>query len=396
LTTLLIAIGVLVLAVWVWRYRMITGTLREDPFLRARAEASPSRLIGTPTISVLIPARNEAGNIPRALDALLAQNYPAFEVIVTDDRSEDDTPHIVRSFLAKDRRLRLLESRELPEGWTGKSYALWQAAREARGEILLFHDADVALDPGALSVITSYFVENRLDMLSLILRLDSRSFWEKSLRVLAGSVLLFRFPLSEVNDPKSPRAFANGQLIMMRSEVYRAVGGHRRVKSILLEDIALAGLVKHEGHRLGLAYGFDVAAARMYSSLGDFWKGWTRIFYSALRGSPARLLAAALLLTVFSLSPYIALIFAAVLLAAQGVSPAPLALLFLAAAEIALLLRLMVKLHRMSRCESAYALLHLPASVILLGILLSAMSKRFSQNGIEWKGVRYDTRRNLH
>jgi len=347
-------------------------------------------------MSILIPARNEADNISRALDVLLTQDYPSFEVIVADDRSEDETASVVRSFLGKDPRVRLVEIRELPEGWTGKNHALSEAAKVARGDLLLFHDADVALDPGALSVVTSYFLENRLDMLSLILRLDSRSFWEKVLRVLAGSVLLFRFPLRLVNDPKSPRAFANGQLILMRSQVYRAVGGHERVKSILLEDIALARLVKGEGHRLGLAYGFDLAAARMYSSLGEFWKGWTRIFYSALRGSPARLLAATLLLAVFSLSPYFALIFAGVVLAAEGVSTPPLALLALAGAEIAVILWLMARLHRMSRCESAYVLLHLPAVVILLGILLWAASKRLSPTGIEWKGVRYDTRRRLH
>jgi len=344
-------------------------------------------------ISVLIPARNEAGNLSRALDALLVQDYPAFEVIVADDRSGDDTASVARSFAARDSRVRLVEIRELPEGWTGKSHALLEAVAEARGDVLLFHDADVALDPGALSVVTAYFLSNRLDMLSLILRLDSRSFWEKTLRVLAGSVLLFRFPLIEVNDPDSSRAFANGQFILMRSEVYRAVGGHERVKSVLLEDIALARVVKEEGHRLGLAYGFDVAAARMYSSLADFVRGWTRIFYSALGGSPARLLAAVLLLSVFSLSPYVTLIYAAALVAAGEVSPAPVALLVLAAAEVAAVLWLMVRLHRMSRCERAYALLHPAAVVVLLGILLWAASRRFSPTGIEWKGVRYPTRR---
>ena len=386
-------LGLVVLAAWVRRHGQVTRALREEPFLRAGTGTPPPRAAATPMISVLIPARNEAGNLSRALDALLVQDYPAFEVIVADDRSGDDTASVARSFAARDSRVRLVEIRELPEGWTGKSHALLEAVAEARGDVLLFHDADVALDPGALSVVTAYFLSNRLDMLSLILRLDSRSFWEKTLRVLAGSVLLFRFPLIEVNDPDSSRAFANGQFILMRSEVYRAVGGHERVKSVLLEDIALARVVKEEGHRLGLAYGFDVAAARMYSSLADFVRGWTRIFYSALGGSPARLLAAVLLLSVFSLSPYVTLIYAAALVAAGEVSPAPVALLVLAAAEVAAVLWLMVRLHRMSRCERAYALLHPAAVVVLLGILLWAASRRFSPTGIEWKGVRYPTRR---
>jgi len=365
-------------------------TLREDPFLVVDPAAARSE--PAPLISVLIPARNESVNIRRTLDALLLQNYPAFEVVVADDRSDDDTPRILREFAAKDRRLRLVEIRELPEGWTGKSHALQQAAAVARGDLFLFLDADVALDPGALSVLASHFLAGGFDMFSLVLRLDSRSFWEKALRVLAGTVLLFRFPLHRVNDPGSPHAFANGQLILMRADVYRAVGGHERVRSVLLEDIALARLVKGQGRRLGLAYGFDVAAARMYSSLRDFARGWTRIFFSAMDRSPARLLAVALWVGVVNLFPYFALIFSGVVLATRGVSAAPLALLLLAVAEIALILRLMTRLHRVSRCESAYAFLHLPATVILLAVLLCAASKRFSPAGIEWKGVRYDTR----
>jgi chlorobactene glucosyltransferase len=390
LTTLFIVVGLLVLAVWIGRHRQVARTLREEPSLAADPAAPPPS--PAPLVSVLIPARNESANISRALGALLSQNYPAFEVIVADDRSDDDTPRILRDFAAKDPRLRLVEIRELPGGWTGKNHALRQAAAVARGDLLLFLDADVALDPGALSVITSYFLAKRLDMFSLILRLDSRSFWEKALRVLAGTVLLFRFPLRRVNDPGSSSAFANGQLIMMRSTVYRAVGGHERVKSVLLEDIALARLVKSEGHRLGLAYGFNVAAARMYSSLGDFARGWTRIFYSALDQSPARLLAVALFVSVFNLFPYFALIFSGVVLATRGVTAPPLALLGVALAQIALVLRIMVRLHRVSRCEIAYALLHLPATVILLAVLLRAASRRFSPAGIKWKGVRYDTR----
>lgn len=391
MTTAFIVLVSLVFATWALRHFALTRALREDPALRARADATPPA--EPPLVSVLIPCRNEAHNITRALEALLAQEYPRLEVIVADDRSTDDTAHIIRTFAERDARVRLLECRELPDGWTGKNHALWLASKEARGEVLLFLDADVTLDAGALAVMTSYFVENRLDMLSMLLRVKSHSFWEKTLRVLVGSMLMIRFPPKKVNDPKSPRAFANGQIIMMRTETYRRVGGHETVKSILLEDVALARVVKGASHRLRIAYGFDMAEVRMYSSLREIWSGWSRIFYSAFQGSVPRLLIGVLLLAVFSLSPYAALFYAAALLSAGGAGPAISVLLLLSIAGIGTMMSVMVRVHLMSRCEPGYVALHLPAAVIALFILFSAISRRFSARGIVWKDTRYDLRR---
>ena len=311
----------LVLATWCWRHVMLTRSLRDDPHLRADVGTGPRRDL--PMVSVLIPARNESVNIARALDAVLSQSYDKFEVIVVDDRSEDDTREVVRDVARCDTRVRLVTCDELPDGWTGKNHALHLAAAEARGELLLFLYADVALDPGAMLVLVSYLREHRVDMLSLLLRLDSRSFWEKSIRVLLGSMLMLRFPLGAVNDPSSDAAFANGQLILIRREIYDDVGGHESMRSVLLEDIALARRVKEKRHHLCAAYGFDMAAARMYASLGDIWRGWRRIFYSAFEGRPEKLFIGVLLLVVFTLTPYFALIAAVAILAAGGPVAAP-------------------------------------------------------------------------
>ena len=394
LTTIAIVILSLVLLMWVWRHRLMTRTLRDDPHIRADANAPIPE--NPPFVSVVIPARNEASNIRRTLDAVLSQHYPNFEVIVADDRSEDETRNVVRDAAAADVRVRLFEVTELPEGWAGKNHALWQASQEARGELLLFLDADVALDAGALAVLVSHLLQNRVDMLSTFLRLDSHSFWEKSIRVLLGSMLLVRYPLEKVNDPTSKKAFANGQLIMIRSDVYREIGGHERVKSILLEDVALAGEVKLHGHRLSVGYGFDLAAARMYSSLADICRGWSRIYYSGFGGSLRRVLFGMVLLLVFTLFPYVCLITAAAMLLAGGAATGPLVLLLLSVVEIAAMQGLMVRMHRLSRCEPGYVAMHFPAALVALGILLSAVFRRFSSKGIVWKGTRYDTRRNRH
>ena len=387
MTTVLIVVLSIIFALWAVRTVDYLRTRRNDPFLRADAGAPPPN--PAPVISVLIPARNEAANIRRALDALLSQNYPAFEVIVADDRSEDETPRILREFAATDPRVRLLEFHDLPAGWTGKNHVLWESARHARGEILLFLDADVTLDPGALSVLTAYFLEHRLDMLTPLVRGDAGSFWEQVLAPMSMTALLLRFPLAKVNDPKSPVAFAAGQVLMIRADVYRAVGGHRSVRPFLLEDVALARLVKRRSYRLHLAYGFDMAATRMFSSLGEFYRGWTRIFYCALQGSIRRLFGGALFLVIFSLIPYATLAFAGVRLAAYGGDTRAVVLLVMSLVQIAVMMSMMSMLARMGRGTPLYVVMHLPAGLIVTAIFLSAIAVRFSKN-ITWKGRCYD------
>jgi cellulose synthase/poly-beta-1,6-N-acetylglucosamine synthase-like glycosyltransferase len=206
-------------------------------------------------------------------------------------------------------------------------------------------------------------------------------------------MLLLRHPLRKVNDPDETDAFANGQLIMMRADVYREVGGHESVRSVLLEDIALARRVKEAGRRLRVAYGFDLAASRMYASFGALWRGWSRIFYSALRASLPRMMVSVLLLAVFTVLPYAALLYALVALAVGAADAASLVVLaVISAAAVVVMKALMVRLHRMTRCESIYVALHFPASLFALAVLVNAMARRFSSRGIEWKDTRYDTR----
>jgi cellulose synthase/poly-beta-1,6-N-acetylglucosamine synthase-like glycosyltransferase len=387
-TTFLLILGAFVLAIWTSRHYALHRAYRDEPFVRADASAGPPE--PAPRISVLIPARNEARNIRRCLDALLAQNYPHFEVIVIDDRSGDETVRIVREVGEKNPRVRLLISEPLPDGWTGKNHALHQASRAASGELLLFLDADVALDPGALVAMVRRMTDDNVDMLSMLIRLDSRNFWEKAVRVLAGAILTVRYPFRKVNDPKLPHAFANGQIIMVRTDVYRELGGHERVRAILLEDVALAHLVKESGRRLMVAYGFDAAAARMYSSFGELWRGWSRIYYSGFRGSVPKLLLHTLALVVFSLSPYVSLAWAAALLATGRTGPAAQALLALAALEVLVMDWLMVRLHRVSRCEGRYAALNWLAVLVCLGIMISAIRRCFTSGVIVWRDTSYD------
>ncbi len=391
MTTALIIVGALVLIVWASRFFAFYRERRTAPFVVAVSGAKPPE--PAPFVSILVPVRNESRNVARCLDSILSQDYPGFEVLVVDDRSDDDTAAIVRDYAGRDARVRFIESETLPEGWTGKNYALHRAAREAKGDVLVFLDADVALDPGALTALVRRLVDDRADLLSLFLRLDSTSFWEKTVRVLAGAILTVRYPVRRVNDPRRPEAFANGQILIFRAEAYRAIGGHEAVREALLEDVAFAHHVKESGRRLVVGYGFDAAAVRMYPTFSDIWRGWTRIYYSGYRAEPARLGLSAVALAIFSLLPYATLLWTAAEVA-MGPAPAATWVLFaLSAAELAVMLALMAKLHTLSRSGAGWTLFNLPAGLLCFALLWAAMLRCFMPGTIVWKETRYDADR---
>ncbi len=238
-----------------------------------------------PLISFCIPARNEENNIRTCIEALLAQTYPNFEVVVLDDRSTDATPSILKE-LAADRRIRVIQGAELPEGWAGKPHALVQAAAAARGGWLCFVDADTFLAPEALSACYQKAVETKADMFTMLTRQITGTFWEKVVMPMVMTSLSVGFPPREVNDPQRRIAVANGQFILIKRSVYEALGGHERIKDRIVEDKALAELVKWNGYRLVLADGREVARTRMYTSFPQMWEGWTKNIYLGLRDQP--------------------------------------------------------------------------------------------------------------
>jgi chlorobactene glucosyltransferase len=242
-----------------------------------------------PFISLCIPARNEEHNIRACVEAALAQDYPAYEVIVLDDRSDDSTPQILAELSRRDPRLRVIHGAELPPGWAGKPHALHQAAAAARGEWLCFVDADTFLAPQALSSTYTKAISTSADLFTIMTEQILGSFWEKVIMPLVMTALSVGFSPRRVNDPRRRDAIANGQFILIRRSVYEAVGGHARLKDQIVEDKALAEQVKWNGYRLVLADGRAVAQTRMYTSLPQMWEGWTKNIYLGLREQPALL-----------------------------------------------------------------------------------------------------------
>ena len=235
-----------------------------------------------PLISVCVPARNEERNIRACVEAILAGDYPTFEVIVLEDRSTDGTPEVLRQLEAHDDRLRVIHGADLPQGWAGKPHALSQASAAARGEWLCFVDADTFLSSNTLSACYAKATETKADMFTIMTFQILGSFWEKVVMPIVMTALSVGFSPSKVNDPNSKDAIANGQFILIKRSVYDAIGGHERVKDQIVEDKAIAEQVKWNGYRLVVANGFSVARTRMYTSLTEMWEGWTKNIYLGL------------------------------------------------------------------------------------------------------------------
>jgi len=235
-------------------------------------------------VSVIVPARNEETCLGACLESLVAQTGVPFEIIVVDDHSTDRTREIAQSFPG----VRVIEAGPLPEGWTGKNNAVTAGAGEARGQWLLFTDADTQHLPGSLARALAEAKAREVDLLSYSPEQMVESFWEKAVMPVIFAELASAYRPSEVSDPKSSAAAANGQYVLIKRVTYDAIGGHAAIASSFLEDVALALAVKQSGKRIFFRYGGDQVRTRMYRSFDQLREGWTKNL-ALLFPSPGRL-----------------------------------------------------------------------------------------------------------
>lgn len=170
----------------------------------------------------------------------------------------------------------LISAPPLPDNWTGKNNAMSAGAKIAKGKWLLFTDADTVHKPGSLARAVAEAEEHSADLLSYSPEQEARTFWEKAVMPVIFAELAGTYPPQAVNDPASPIAAANGQYLMISREAYDAVGGHTTIANNLLEDVAMARLIKSSGRKIFFRYGCDAVRTRMYRSLTQMKEGWTK------------------------------------------------------------------------------------------------------------------------
>ncbi len=338
-----------------------------------------------PRVSICIPARNEARNIGPCVEAALASRWSRLEVVVVDDRSEDDTGRVAREAGAGDPRLRVVGGTEPPAGWAGKAWACARAAGESHGDLLLFVDADVRLDPDAVRAVVAAAQQDEAALVSVFGTWDLVSFWERALIPTVGWLIRGAVELDRVNDPVQPDAFANGQLILVEREAYDFVGGHGAIKDRVLDDVGLAQAFKRRGLRISLRPAPWAFRVRLYTSLSEIVAGYGKNLYEGMGRKPAVGLGAVLFILVGTLLPFLALFggLAGRLVAGWAVPTAP----WLGWLALVCLLQVAFRyrIERFDARSGGIAWVHPLANVLLVGIVLRSMLRVESS----WKGRRF-------
>jgi len=335
-----------------------------------------------PELTIIVPARNEARQIEQCVRSLLGQDYPNVEVIVVDDRSQDDTAAIVARIAAEDPRLQLIGGEPLPDGWVGKPWALHQGAQQARGEWLLFTDADTIHEPNAATAAIVHAQSHNLDVLSV---LTEQLMVTPAERMLLPSILwTIAFSigsLAAINDPASESALFNGQYILMPRSVYHAIGGHEAVRNEIAEDLELARLFKRDGRfRTALVGANGLVRVRMYRSLREIWEGFVKNFWVGARDQ--RTLAAIGITLLTCISPVTPLALIAVLaLHAWGAAIA------LGLAMCATIAGAGPGMYRLGLGVTSS--LYLPVGIAFVVAIFITSVVRRERGGVTWRGRRY-------
>ncbi len=310
--------------------------LRPLPPRRPHAGEDAS-LSGSPRVSVIIPARDEERNIEACVTSLLAQDYDNFEVIVVDDGSTDATPTILARLARTpegQRRLRVARLEELPPGWAGKPHALHAGTQIASGEWLLFTDADTRHMPTALRSAVTRALSEGADLFTIGTTQELPDFWNRTLMPIAYMGISAQYPPALVNNPRIPIAIANGQYLLIQRAMYERVGGYDtdELRASVVDDLALARVVKRSGGRLRFVDGRGLVSVRMYHSLREHVNGWGKNAAAGSRGGAWLFPIFIVGLPVVTVWPFVALALGLLrrkpALAASGATPVAAALAY--------------------------------------------------------------------
>jgi glycosyltransferase involved in cell wall biosynthesis len=263
-----------IFGVWLYFLTYMTKSFRQSPMLESFDRTSVSRF---PKVSVILPARNEGRYIARCLDSLLGQDYPNFEIIAINDSSTDGTGEIMKAYAANDLRVMHIDASPKPEGWTGKNWACYQGFLRARGELLIFTDADSKHLPSTMSLAVGHLMSENLEALTAVPRLICNDFWTKMTLPVLATFLHTRFSPIRVNDPNTKTGYFFGSFFIITRSTYEAIGTHEGVKEELVEDGALGGKVKASKFRMKMVRGESHIDAVWARDLPTLWQGLRRL-----------------------------------------------------------------------------------------------------------------------
>jgi uncharacterized membrane protein (UPF0136 family) len=343
----------------------------------ALRDMAPDSTPASLRVSIIVAARNEERNIREALHSLLVLDYPDYELIVVDDRSEDSTGLILDEMARGHDRLKVIHVDSLPSGWLGKTHALWIGSRRATGELLLFTDADIVMEPTVIGRAVAFMKRNRLDHLAAT---PSMRMPTTFLGMFGAAFIIFFSLFSrpwKVRDPESRCHIGIGAFNLVRTEAYRQVGGHETIRLRPDDDIKLGKIIKQAGLRQDVAYAPEYLVVEWYASLGEVIRGLEKNAFSGADYSIPLVLMGILIHMLCSIWPFLAVFVTRGTV--QGIYLATVVLIMLAVADSA----------RFHHSRPWYALGYPVMSALFVYILLRTMLLNLVQGGIYWRGTFY-------
>lgn len=354
-------------------------TLMHFPSLPAGTQ-NPSQ---TAFVSIILPVRNQAKTVVECIRSLTGLDYLNKEIIVVEGGSTDGTKELVQNF---GEQVSYLEEKPLPPGWVGKNWACHLGYESSKGELLLFTDGDSIHSTDSLTRAVSYLQAEKSDMVTLAPGTILRTFWEKVLQPPIFLLLMILVGGKLVNDDRRRNAIGNGQYMLFRRDSYEKLGGHEAVRDKIIEDYSLARLLKNAGMKLRFVTAQDVLGVRMYSSLGEIWRGWRKNFYTVSEKHMFwKAITRITLMLIFLVLPFAILAYGIIIAPQHPLNP-----FLISGAFMSFLLWLGIGiLDRSINIPITYGLLFPVAILIYTGIGIDSTIRGSLGYGFSWKGRVY-------
>lgn len=337
----------------------------------------PKQISTTASVSILVPLRNEERNISNLLASLKGLTYPHCHFLLLDDHSTDGTWSLLQKEIQSDKRFRVLKGKALPIGWVGKVHACHQLSQAAKGEYLLFIDADVQLHPDSIQHVLALAQREGAGLLTGFPRFITNPFLSKLLVPLQHFVVLFHLPLFLANKTNRPdTTAAHGAFLFFNRQDYKRIGGHRCVKTSLVEDVHLAREVKKAGGKVVLANITKYVTCNMYETNKEVWSGFIKNAFTGLNRSPFFVVLVASFYTVCYVLPFVWFLFSFWL----GIEYA-----------VPFLITMIQRFYidKITNSERGIFLLHPLAIISFIALLFSSMNTYYRKKQYEWKGRYY-------
>ena len=396
LNLILYILIIISLGAWILYFVVVMSNFKKTPHLSKKSLKNP--LKNPPLVTVIIPSRNEETRIGNCIKTLKLQKYPNLEFIIVDD-STDNTVKVIKNIAKDDIRFKIIKQEKLPKGWIGKPFALQQGSKIAKGEWLLFIDADTYYDPAIIERAVEYALEKKLDMLSVAPRHICKSFWEKVIQPIPLGAIPAILPLAKTNDPKSKVALAIGPFIMIKHSTFKNLDGYQSIKGFINDDTRLAKLVKSSGYKIGIANAQTMMNLKMYDRFGEIWQGWSKnVFLGMVQNRQIKsklsqfVLLLALVFILFDLLvfPSLALLISILISIITQSFTWQYFFIFLVLTwllSISSLVFVQIS-HKIGKARYAPLTLSL-GGIVFIGIFLNSGIKTLSGKKVTWKGRKY-------